>query len=195
MPVRSRKRKSVIIYLASQSPRRREILKKIGIKFKIISSSYIEKNPKNISPEELVLRHAFGKARDAAAPKNAKFVLAADTLVYCRGRILGKPSTEKEALSILKFIHGRTHFVYTGVVLWDVATGAIQKEVAKTKVVIKRMKPKEISEYIELVYPYDKAGSYAIQEGPKIVKKIEGSYTNVMGLPAEIVKKMIQQIK
>ncbi len=195
MRISSQNKNKIMIYLASRSPRRREILRSLGIKFKVVMSTYVEKNQKDVSPEELVLRHALGKARDVLAPKEARYVLAADTIVYCRGQIVGKPADEKEAFAILKFIHGRMHWVYTGVVLWDRGTGVILKEVAQTKVFLKKMKESEIKSYIQAVSPCDKAGSYGIQEGPKIVKKIEGSYTNVMGLPAEAVKKMMKQIQ
>ena len=182
-----------MIYLASQSPRRKAILKKMGIRFKVVSSDYNEKSIKGISPEELVLRHAIGKARSAAIPEKARYILSADTIVWCRNRILGKPKTKKEAAGILNLIHGRSHTVYTGVVLYDSKMNTFQKEVARTRVFIKRLSKKDMMDYIEKVDPFDKAGSYAIQEGPRIVERIEGSYSNVMGLPKEVVKKMVDR--
>ncbi len=184
------KRKHVI-YLASVSPRRREILKMMKIPFRVVKSTYREEHHSHLHPRALVVRHAVGKARLAVLPKTARFVLGADTLVYAQKKILGKPKTEKEALKMLSLISGKTHHVYTGVALWDRKTLKIEKAVSKTKVYVKKLSKKEARAYIREVNSLDKAGAYAIQMKPKIVTKIEGSRSNVIGLPEEVVRKIL----
>lgn len=177
-----------MIYLASQSPRRRKILRKMGVSFRTVSSRYLERMFRNVPPDILSLRHAVGKAKRAKVPRQGRFVLGADTVVWCRKKILGKPRTEREAAQMLNLISGRTHVVYTGVAILDRKTKKIWKDVCKTKVRIKRLSKQGILDYLKAIHPFDKAGSYAIQEGPKIIERLDGSYTNVMGLPAELVR-------
>lgn len=173
-----------ILYLASASPRRKEILEAMKLPFKIVRSKYSEK-PRKISPQKLVLEHAVGKALKAVVPKTARWILGADTTVYGFGKIFGKPRSEKEAFEMLSRLNGRTHAVYTGIALLDRSNGKILTAIGKTKVVFKKWPPEKIRKYIETVPVLDKAGAYGIQLKPKIVKKIEGSYTNVVGLPKE----------
>ncbi|MBI1870442.1 MAG: septum formation protein Maf [Chlamydiae bacterium] len=182
------------IYLASQSPRRREILEKMKIPFQVVSSSYHEKIFKGIEPEELVLRHALGKARKAEVPKSAQWILGADTMVFCRGKALGKPRHLKEALKMMKALSGQRHEVWTGVVLWDRISDRLLTGCAQTYVWIKNLTEARILYYFNCVNPLDKAGAYAIQEGPKIVERINGSYSNVVGLPKELLNKMLRSI-
>ena len=182
-----------MIYLASQSPRRRKILRKIGISFRTVPTRYQERVFQNMSPDALSLRHAIGKAKGAKVPRKGRFVLGADTVVWCQKKILGKPGTEREAIEMLRLISGRMHVVYTGVVILDRKTKKIWKDISKTKVRIKRLSKQGISDYLKVIHPYDKAGSYAIGEGPKIIERIDGSYTNVMGLPVELVRTLFAQ--
>ncbi len=176
------------LYLASQSPRRKEILKKMGIRFQVVESAYQEKH-ENTSPVKLVVKHAVGKASGAKLEKG--WVLGADTLVYCRGKVLGKPKTVKEAAAMLSLLSGRAHFVYTGVALYQAETGKLLKGYDKTKVFVRKLTRAEMLVYIQKVNSLDKAGAYAIQMKPRIVTKIKGSRTNVVGLPQELVKKMV----
>lgn len=184
----------MVIYLASQSPRRKEILRKMKVSFRVVKSSYEEK-AKKCSPSKLVMDHAEGKAGGAQVASRQGCVLGSDTIVYCRGKILGKPKTVSAAVKMLGFISGRTHFVYTGVALKDLASGKTVKGFEKTKVFIKKLSREEILKYIPKVNSLDKAGAYAIQMKPSIVKKIEGSYSNVVGLPEKLVKKLLVCIK
>lgn len=189
------KAKKPLLYLASASPRRREILKKMRIPFRVVKSRYHEAHYSHLHPRALVLQHAAGKARQAIVPARAQFVLGADTLVYCRKKILGKPKTEKEAFEMLSLISGKAHDVYTGVALWNRKTDRIRKMVLKTRVFVKRLSEKEIRAYIPKVNSLDKAGAYAIQMKPKIVAKIKGSYSNVIGLPEEAVRKLLKTVR
>ena len=181
-----------MLYLASASPRRREILKKMKVPFRVVKSRYREEHHSHLSPRSLVLRHAAGKARQAIGVPGGQWTLGADTLVYCRGKILGKPKTEKEALGMLSLLSGKAHDVYTGVALWDRSTGKIKQAVSKTRVFVKKLSEKEMRKYIHKINSFDKAGAYAIQMRPKIVTKIKGSYSNVIGLPEEAVRKLLQ---
>jgi septum formation protein len=183
----------MMIYLASQSPRRKEILRKMKIPFRVVKSRYEEKIIAKLSPKDLVLQHAVGKARHAKAPKAARWILGSDTIVYCQGKVLGKPQTERQATQMLSLLSGKSHYVYTGVALWDRKTGKIQKEACKTRVRIKKISLDQIRSYIYKVNSFDKAGAYAIQMRPKIVAKISGSYSNVMGLPKEVVRALIRR--
>jgi len=185
------KKRFPLLYLASQSARRREILKEMGISLRVIPSHYHERRIKGVSPEQLTLRHALGKVKRARPPKKARFVLGADTLVCYRHHILGKPGTKKEAVEMLSLLSGRSHEVITGVVLHDRRNKRFETHICKTKVLMKRLSKTEILNYLDRIHPFDKAGAYAIQMRPKIVKKIRGSYTNVVGLPKEQVRKML----
>lgn len=183
-----------VIYLASQSPRRKEILEKLGIPFKVISSRYQEKKMNHLTPYRHVIQHALGKVRLAEVPAKARFVLGADTLVIYQGKVLGKPKDMSEAFDMVSMLSGQAHHVYTGVVLRDCRTKKIQKGYAKTKVWMKKFTPAQIRHYLKRAHPLDKAGSYAIQAKPKIVDRIEGSYSNVVGLPVELLQGMLKNV-
>ena len=178
-----------MLYLASESPRRARLLSEAGIPFKKIRSGYDEKNSLMIKPFFLVKKNALEKAlRASRAIRNGK-ILGADTLVYFKKRILGKPATVGEALRTLKRLQGRWHVVYTGVALLELRSGRILRKrsfVEKTRVLLKKMDEKEIRLYLRRVDPLDKAGGYAIQETRQgIVRAVKGSFTNAVGLPME----------
>lgn len=183
-----------MIYLASQSPRRKEIMRELGISFRVVASSYHEKRIPGISPEELVLRHAWGKAVQARIPNKKRWVLGADTIVSCKDTVLGKPKSMKDAFRMIQMLSGKSHEVYTGMVLFQPSSGKICTGVAVTKVYFKKLKTQDICKYFQTMNPLDKAGAYAIQEGAAIVEKIEGSYTNVVGLPTELLKLILKNI-
>lgn len=187
--------RSPFLYLASQSARRKEILRALKIKFKVIRSNYEENHEARRNPATLVLHHAKGKVLFARAPEKGRYVLGADTLVVCGKRILGKPKTWKEAKTMIQRLSGRAHFVYTGMVLRDIRNEKIYSGVVKTKVYVKKLNQREIENYVKKIRPFDKAGAYAIQTQPLIIDRIQGSYTNVVGLPVELLAKMIQKIK
>ena len=179
------------LWLASQSPRRRELLRKRRIPFRVVASRYEERTARNVSPARLVKQHALGKAKGAWKTQSG-VVLGADTVVYCRGRILGKPKSRKEAVRMLRLLSGRAHSVYTGLALFSPETGKTLVRHAKTIVLFKPLTKEDINRYLERIHPYDKAGSYAIQTG-SIVRALRGSYTNVVGLPMELLSTMLKQ--
>ncbi|MBI3317234.1 MAG: septum formation protein Maf [Candidatus Omnitrophica bacterium] len=180
------------LLLASRSPRRSEILKKLSLPFRVISSSYKERRIRGLRPHELVIRHAVSKAKKANSNKKA-WILGADTLVFRGKKILGKPKTIVEARKMLALLSGKVHDVYTGLALYHPAQKKLITGFSRTRVQFKKLTSKDIKNYMRQVNPFDKAGAYAIQEGPKIVKKMRGSYSNVIGLPVELLKKMLNK--
>ncbi len=182
------------IYLASCSSRRQEFLKAMKIPFKVARSTYRERWCRKTAPEVLCVRHAAGKAQKAILPRDARFVLGGDTIVWHEGHGLGKPKTRAEALRMLRRLAGKKHEVYTGLALWDRATGRVLTGRAKTEVFMKTVPEPWLQHYVDTIHPFDKAGAYAIQAKLKIVSRIKGSYSNVVGLPKELLRKMLKEM-
>jgi len=178
------------IILASASPRRQELLSQVGLSYSVMPSSCEEIITKT-APDEVVKELSLQKAQDVAGKLTEQgelLVIGADTVVSCDGKILGKPSSVEEAVSMLEMLQGRSHKVYTGVTLlyrrsaeaeWECETFA-----ECTKVVFYPMSNAEICRYVSTKEPMDKAGAYAIQgKCAAFIEKIEGDYNNVVGLP------------
>ena len=184
--------------LASASPRRKELLAEILPEFEIIPSLADESVGEPLSPKALVEMLATRKAFEVAdRPENEeKFVIGADTVVAYGDEILGKPKDEADAFRMLKMLSGKKHEVYTGVCILTCKNGRVGYETksAKTDVYFNELSSEWILEYIRGGSPMDKAGAYGIQDGG-LVAKIEGSYSNVVGLPVELCKKMINNFK
>jgi septum formation protein len=191
--------RSLTLYLASKSPRRRELIRHCGLAVRHARSRYEEKPARpSVNPRALVRRHALGKAREAILPKVSKahrLVLGADTIVVCKKRILGKPKNRRQAARMLEALSGKTHSVLTGLALIDPASGENIIGVARTRVRFKKLDQGAIGRYLQSVNTLDKAGSYAIQEGPRIIRSIQGSRTNVIGLPLELLKDQIKKAR
>jgi septum formation protein len=174
------------IILASRSPRRQQLLREMGLKFDVVIKEYEEIYPEGLDGEAIAKYVAHEKA---ASFKNEisdnEIVIAADTIVWCNGKVLGKPLDYKDAVRILKEISGNTHKVITGVSLLSRSGELTFSE--STKVVFEALSEEEISYYINKYKPYDKAGAYGIQEWIGIVacSHIDGSYFNVVGLPVQ----------
>lgn len=183
-----------MIYLASQSSRRQELLKVLKIPFKVVPSTYRERWCRKTAPHILCMRHATGKVLKAVLPREARFVLGGDTIVWYRGRGLGKPRNRAEALRMLRSLSGRKHNVHTGLAILDRKTGYVLTGYAVTDVWMKQASEAWLQKYVNTVHPLDKAGAYAIQARLKIVRKIRGSYSNVVGLPKELLQKMLKEI-
>ena len=174
------------LYLASQSPRRTELLTQVGIDHIVVSSTYEEANRGYDDPIEMVKAQALGKARAAVGVPEGSIVLGADTIVVLDNQVLGKPHDASEARHMLERLSGQVHSVITGVAL--LIKGQEIVFYNETKVYFKKLAPFEIESYIASGEPMDKAGAYGIQgKGALWVEKIEGSYTNVVGLPVEHV--------
>ena len=184
--------------LASASPRRKQLLAELLDNFEIIPSLADENVQGYATPEALVLQLAELKAKEVAMrPENmGKMVIGSDTVVAFEGEVLGKPKDEADAFRMLKMLSGKAHAVYTGVCFaQNSERGYVAKAQAeKTDVYFEELSDPWIREYIQGGSPMDKAGAYGIQDGG-LVKKIEGSYTNVVGFPIELVQEMIKEIK
>jgi len=179
--------------LGSSSPRRRELLSSIGIRYKIVVPDIDEKPGDGESPRRFVERAANDKLR--AILKKVRvtrdtIILTADTIVVLGKRILGKPSSEGDAFDMLRRLEGRWHKVYTAFCIY--CSGKNISRVVGTDVRFRRLSDSEIREYINTKEPMDKAGAYAAQgRGATIIKEIRGSYTNVVGLPmAELIEEL-----
>ena len=176
------------ILLASQSPRRRELIKLLGLPVQAAAADVDETPLPAETPAAYVRRLAETKAR-ALAPslkerREMRWIVAADTAVVADGEILGKPADETEAAAMLRRLRGRSHAVLTGVAVLDTATGRIKTSVERTAVFMRAFHDDEIAAYVASGDPLDKAGAYAIQNRAfSPVARIEGCYANVVGLP------------
>lgn len=172
------------IILASASPRRKEILKNAGLDFRVDAGDYEEDLSLKLKPHELARFLSREKAKAVAARHKDSLVIAADTFILYKKDILGKPHTKAEAKRMLVMLNNKTHSVITGFTIIDTATGKKISRSIETKVTFKKLVAKEIDSYVETGEPLDKAGAYAIQGlGALLVKKIDGDYLNVIGLP------------
>ena len=172
------------IVLASASPRRKELLELIGLKFKVVPSTYEEDMTLKLSPRRLACLLSAKKAEDVALRCPDALVIAADTFIDLNGRLLGKPQTPAEAKQMLRSLSNRSHEVITGFTVLDTTSGNRISKAVATKVYFKKLTRQEIDAYVASGEPMDKAGAYAIQGlGSIIIKKIDGDYFNVIGLP------------
>jgi septum formation protein len=174
------------IILASASPRRDELLRQLGIEFKIVPSDAPEVHHEQLTAREISQINAYRKARAVAKKCPDALVLGADTLVHVETTLFGKPSSLEEAYQMLEQLQGRTHHVVTAICLLHLRQHRQRVFAESTAVTFRPLDAVKIRRYLNRVNPLDKAGAYAIQEeGDLIVEKIEGSYTNVVGLPVE----------
>lgn len=181
------------IILASKSPRRRELLDNLGIDYKQIVASTDEVIYANETPYEAVRRLAIEKAESAAQKVDNGIIISADTIVVLDGIILGKPADKDEAYKFLSRLSGKAHQVMTAVCVKNVTSGFYEAKVETTLVYFRDLKAEEIKAYISTNEPYDKAGGYAIQgKGALLVRKIEGCYFNVVGLPLTTLYDMLK---
>ncbi|MGQ0737097.1 MAG: Maf family protein [Acidobacteriota bacterium] len=180
-----------MLVLASASPRRRELLAAAGIALEVVDVTVDERLEGPEPPGDHVRRLALAKAEAGLVLRPSALVLGADTIVVAEGEILGKPRSEEEATRMLQVLSGREHEVVTGVAL--VSAGGAAVEVATTRVWFTPMTDQEIAEYVESGEGRDKAGGYAIQGlASKFVDRIQGNYTNVVGLPVALVYRLLK---
>ena len=182
------------VILASASPRRKELLEKIGLKFEVDASGCEEETDAGLYPHELVRQLSIKKAKSVAVRHKNALIIAADTIGVMGDKILGKPHTENEARKMLHEISSKSHSVITGFTVLDTATNKIISRTVNTKVYLKKLTKQEIDAYVQTGEPLDKAGAYAIQGlGAVIVEKIEGDYYNVMGLPLNALTEALKE--
>lgn len=180
------------IILASKSPRRQELLKLMDIDFRVVLKEVDESYPDGLTPAEIAVYIASKKAEAFDEEVNDEIVLTADTIVAIDSLILGKPESREHAIEMLQRLSGKVHEVYTGVCLFY--KGQYNKFYDRSEVFFRQLTDEEIISYVDEYEPYDKAGSYGIQQriGLIGIERINGSYTNVVGLPTE---KVYQQLK
>lgn len=183
------------LILASNSPRRRYLLKQAGVDFIVIPSSFDESTISNSDPAELVRNLAEAKARLVSDQYPGSWVIGADTIVVIDGEILGKPDSKGSARIMLSSLNGRVHQVLTGFCLCRNDGQRLYSEVVSTDVRFKELTQDEIEWYIHTSEPFDKAGAYAAQGlGAFMIKHISGSYTNVVGLPVcEVIECLVRE--
>ncbi len=173
------------LILASQSPRRKILLKQIGLTFTVRPSHVPEDVLDHEAPEHNAKRIALSKAVEIAKQVRRGIVIGADTIVVLGDRILGKPRTPDEAKEMLRSLSGKMHTVYTGFALIDARTQRKTVQVEKTKVWFRKLSRIEIADYVASGSPMDKAGAYGIQDdyGAVFVKRVEGCFYNIVGFP------------
>ncbi|MEA1936263.1 MAG: Maf family protein [Thermodesulfobacteriota bacterium] len=183
------------LILASASPRRRELLKLVGLNFEIIPSDADEAFLKGETPEEHVLRLSEEKASTISSHNPDAWVLGADTIVIINREVLGKPVAVDEAREMLQKLSAKKHKVITGFCLIRKNTDIMIRDTVESTVVFKEIPEDEIAWYVRTKEPYDKAGGYAVQGmGAFFIKEIHGSYTNVVGLPICEVMETLKEI-
>ena len=177
--------------LASASPRRRELLAHILSRFDVIPSNAEEAVNLSLFPEQMACALAESKCGEVFAANRDKTVIGCDTIVVFDGKVLGKPKDRDDAARTLKMLSGKTHYVITGVCVQNRFNKVVDFD--KTEVKFNILSDEFIRQYVDSGSPLDKAGSYGIQDGG-IVKEYFGSYTNVVGLPVTLTKRLIEEV-
>ena len=187
------------IILGSSSPRRASILKTMKLDFDVIPSEYDEPHTQTVFSYEFVESLAYNKALDVAKKMHFKgrdsLVIGADTIVVIDNKILGKPKDYQDAFVTLEMLSGRTHFVVTSVAVVNSKTLKYKIKSDTTYVTFENLGEQQIKFYLDNFKPFDKAGSYGIQELPKgYVKSVDGQIDNVIGLPSKVVEELLMQM-
>ncbi|MDR6459776.1 septum formation protein [Chryseobacterium vietnamense] len=181
------------LLLASQSPRRKELLSSLGFEFEVVKIDCEEIIPENIKIEEAAAYLSDLKAQAFRNLEVGEVLLTADTVVAIDNEILGKPKDEEDAFKMLQHLSGRTHQVYTGITIKTANTSITETDVAD--VTLDNLSDEEINYYIQNYKPFDKAGSYGVQEwlGMAKITSLTGSYYTIMGLPTHLVYKILKE--
>jgi nucleoside triphosphate pyrophosphatase len=182
------------LVLASASPRRRWLLENLGVAFEVFAVDVDERPRAGEAPAAFARRMAEEKAAGARIERPHTWVLAADTVVALGDEPFGKPGDAAEAVSMLERLSGRRHVVYTGVTLLAPDGAVAVTEVIATQVTFRSLSPADVRRYVATGEPFDRAGAYAIQgEGAHLVARVDGSYTNVIGLPVPEVAEWLRE--
>ena len=186
------KKRRLSLVLASQSPRRKELLSVLGMPFTVVPASIDEIPANGETPDNFVVRVAKDKGTEVASRVSDSIVLSADTVVTIDGEILGKPDDENDALGMLRKLSGRDHWVYTALTVINQQKDEILEGIDRTRVWFNRIDESALLEYIRRESVLDKAGAYGIQGYAGVfIPRIEGNYFNVMGLPLPLVYELI----
>lgn len=180
------------IILASGSPRRKEILERYGLSVMVVKSDIVEKIHQGETPEQISMSLAFNKAYTVSKAFTGDIIIGADTIVVYENKILGKPRNDEEAYEILSMLSGNVHEVITGISIIKAGTNQKIIDYEITKVKFKNLSQSRIQKYIESKESFDKAGAYGIQGvGAILVEKIDGCYSNVVGLPLSKIDNLL----
>ena len=181
------------LLLASQSPRRKELLSSLGFEFEVVKIDCEEIIPENIKIEDAAAYLSDLKASAFRNLEAGEVLLTADTVVAIDNQILGKPKDEQDAFAMLQSLSGRTHQVYTGIIIKTANKSFTETDVAD--VTLDKLSEEEINYYIQNYKPFDKAGSYGVQEwlGMAKITSLTGSYYTIMGLPTHLVYKILKE--
>ncbi len=182
------------LLLASQSPRRKELLSNLGFTFEVVKIDCEEIVPEHIRVGESAAYLSELKANAFRSLEEGEILLTADTVVAIDGKFLGKPTDEEDAATMLKLLSGKTHQVYTGITIKTSEKTITETDVAEVE--FDELTDQEIEYYIQQYQPFDKAGSYGIQEwlGMAKIKKLNGSFYTIMGLPTHLVYKILKEL-
>lgn len=184
------------VVLASASPRRSELMTLAGIPCQVVPADICEDVLPGELPADHVMRLSREKARAVSQKTGGRFLVGADTVVVLDGRIMGKPVDTDQAYEMLAALSGRSHAVITGITVCDRERGDCQSRSVTTEVLFKQLSDREIRDYIATGCPMDKAGAYAIQGGAvHFIRSINGSYTNVIGLPMSELYELLQSMQ
>lgn len=183
------------IILASQSPRRHELIKKLNIEFDVILPTFEEKLSSDDYSDQIIKKLSLSKALSVLENKiSNSLVISADTVVVFENKIFGKPKDEKHAKEMLQKLSGNTHFVVTAVSVIDSDTKKSITKLTKTYVTFQKLSDELIDKYIKEKRPLDKAGAYGIQEmGEEFIKNVDGELDNVIGLPTKTLKNILEE--
>jgi len=180
------------LLLASTSPQRRAILEQLGLPFDVVAPRYEESPLPGAEPIDLVREHALAKARSVTADAGERPVLGVDTEVVLDGRIYGKPATAQEAEAMLEALAGRTHDVVSGLALVTPGWEAVAHD--ETRVTFRPLTPRDLAAYVASAEWEGRAGGYAVQgRGAALVRRIDGDYLNVVGLPAAVLVRLLAE--
>jgi len=182
------------IILASVSPRRKGLLQQIGIEFDVVPSEFKEDMTLRMPYTKLAMHLAHGKANNVAKNIKESIIIGADTFLVLGKNIIGKPKNAADAIKTLKKLSNKTLFVYSGIAIIDAKTGKSLKDYEITKIKFRKINNEEIKAYINTKEPLDKAGAIAIQGlGAIFIEKIDGCYSNVIGLPLHCLYKNLKK--
>jgi septum formation protein len=180
------------LLLASTSPQRRAILEQLGLPFDVVAPRYEELRRPGVEPIDLVREHALGKARSVVGEAGDRPVLGVDTVVVLDGRIYGKPARAQEAEAMLEELAGRTHDVVSGLALVTPGWEAVAHD--ETRVTFRPLTPRDLAAYVASGEWEGRAGGYAVQgRGASLVRRIDGDYLNVVGLPAAVLVRLLAE--
>lgn len=181
------------LYLASESKRRIDILNYLGIAFICIPNVLKEEHLDSDLEIEIALQKLSSEKARISAQEYKGLILGADTIVYLEGKILGKPSTQEEAFETLSFLSGKTHQVLSAASVFDTETNQCLSCIEKAEVSFNRISPEEIDYYIKIAKPFDKAGSYGIQDLPShFIQNIKGELNTILGLPVPCLLQILK---